>query len=205
MVVDDDAVEAPVDENLEKSPSKTSLWEVYEGITPWDDKKVDVRMHEIYDRVVHWDDGELNHTGQERMENTPTTGEIAKKKDKQMMAPFKETFLYQVVDHISQASKLGLSVILVDCVTFFARMMGYSTEIMKNVPRIYSKVAYTGWITHRLQIMKRHFLEKTLVKSYGKLWFISYLIGHILSCFALFDCTVLKVVISENYTSWMTW
>lgn len=160
MAVDDGAAE--VDENSEKSASSKSkrIWEVYEGITPWDD----TRMHEIYERVTHWDDDEVNRTGPDR--NIPTSSEISKR-GKRSMVPFKESILYLVVNHISQASKIGLSVIVVDCVTFFARMMGYSADIMKHVPRIYSKVAYTGWVTQRLQAMKRYFLEKTMVKSYG--------------------------------------
>ncbi len=172
MALDDDAAE--VDENSEKSASSKSkrIWEVYEGITPWDD----TRMHEIYERVTHWDDDEVNRTGSDR----PTSSEISKR-GKRSMVPFKESILYLVVDHISQASKIGLSVIVVDCVTFFARMMGYSADIMKHVPRIYSKVAYTGWVTHRLQAMKRYFLEKTLVKSYGAsfdllIWMIHFLV-----------------------------
>ena len=140
-------------------------------------------MHEIYERVVHWD-GEGS-----RMENiTPTSDKIAKKV-KRTKAPFRETFLFQLVEHISQASKIGLSVIAVDCVTFFVRMMGYSTDILKNVPRIYSKVVYTGWITHRLQLMKRHFLEKTLVKSYGTLMIHLYkfMLCSVVVC-TLFSC-----------------
>ncbi len=172
--------EAMVDETSNKSKSKRIL-EAYEKITPWDDKKIDTRMHEIYERVVHWD-GEGR-----RMENIPTS-DIAKK-GKRTKAPFRETFLFQLVDHISQASKIGLSVIAVDCVTFFIRMMGYSTDILKNVPRIYSKVVYTGWITHRLQLMKRHFLEKTLVKSYGTLMIHLYkfMLCSVVVC-TLFSC-----------------
>lgn len=169
MTVEDNGAEAEamIDEIPEKRYSKTKrMWEVYEGITPWDDNKMDTRMHEIYDRVIHWDDDVLTHRGQDSRSGTPTTNEITKK-GKRTMVPFQESLLYHVVDHISQASKIGLSVILVDCVTFFARMMGYSTDVMKHIPRIYSKVAYTGWITHRLQSIKRYFLEKTMVKSYG--------------------------------------
>ena len=184
------------DEDAAKSKSKRIL-ETYEKITPWDDKKMDTRMHEIYERVVHWD-GEGS-----RMENiTPTSDKIAKKV-KRTKAPFRETFLFQLVEHISQASKIGLSVIAVDCVTFFVRMMGYSTDILKNVPRIYSKVVYTGWITHRLQLMKRHFLEKTLVKSYGTSLLscqVHDLSIALFSCMRCgFECTFIsQVVISEN-------
>jgi hypothetical protein len=162
IAVDDDVAE--VDENSEKSASSKSkrIWEVYEGITPWDD----TRMHEIYERVTHWDYDDFNRGGPDGRIVKPISSEISQR-GKRRMVPFKESILYHVVDHISQASKIGLSIIVVDCVTFFARMMGYSADIMKHVPRIYSKVAYTGWVTRRLQAMKRYFLEQTMVKSYG--------------------------------------
>ncbi|KAL7544109.1 hypothetical protein ACHAXR_013587 [Thalassiosira sp. AJA248-18] len=91
-------------------------------------------------------------------------GEVAKQQNRKM-SPFEETYLYQIVTHISQASKIGFSVIVVDCVSLISRMMGYNPwNIMEHASRIFSKVAYTGWITFRLKIMKRYFLERALGK-----------------------------------------
>lgn len=161
-VVGDGSEEAVVDDKTEKSNSNR-IRAAYERITPWDDEKFDARFHELHERMVLWEGEKLNH----RMHDGLSEAMRASETSKMGKAPFQETILYQVVDHVSQASKIGLSVILIDCITFVTRMMGYSTNIMKSVPRIYSKVAYTGWITHRLQILKRWFLEKKLVKSYG--------------------------------------
>lgn len=94
------------------------------------------------------------------------TGELVATEPKRTMKPFRETKIFQVVDHISQASKIGFSVIIVDCVSLISRMMGYNPwNIMERSSKVVSKVLVTGWITLRLQTWKRYFLEKSFGKS----------------------------------------
>jgi len=96
------------------------------------------------------------------------TGELVATEPKRTMKPFRETKIFQVVDHISQASKIGFSVIIVDCVSLISRMMGYNPwNIMERSSKVVSKVLVTGWITLRLQTWKRYFLEKSFGKSEG--------------------------------------
>lgn len=128
---------------------KSKIREAYEVITPWDDEK-------LADRI----------TGKEK-----SPDEI-EKREKRKMLQFKNTKLFQVVDHASQASQIGLSVIVVDIVTLITRMMGYNPWTIMDVEglslsRIFSKVAYSGWITLRLSSLKRYFLKKTFGKYEG--------------------------------------
>lgn len=109
------------------------------------------RLREAYEGIKQ---------GKKREPLASSSGEVAVK-PKCKMSPFKETTLYHVVTHISQASRIGLSVIVVDCVSLISRMMGYNPwNIMESASRIFSKFVYTGWIMYRLQILKRYFLKK---------------------------------------------
>lgn len=81
--------------------------------------------------------------------------EVEGVKQKRKMKPFKSTGLYQIVDHIGQASKIAFSVVVVDVAALIGRMLGYNPgNIMSNVSRIFSKVAYTLWFVLRLSLLK---------------------------------------------------
>ena len=76
-------------------------------------------------------------------------------KQKRKMKPFKSTGVYQIVDHIGQASKIAFSVVVVDVAALIGRMLGYNPgNIMSNVSRIFSKVAYSGWFILRISLLK---------------------------------------------------
>jgi hypothetical protein len=145
MAEDDERAEAVV----ELMESKSFLRETYEAITPWDDEKVNDRIHEM--------------RGEKK---TPSKSEFARG----MILPFRNTRLFHVVDLISQASKIGLSVIAVDCIALVARNLGYNPwGIMERLSRIFSKVVTTGWIASRFKILKRFFLDKLFPGDLGKL------------------------------------
>lgn len=145
MAEDDERAEAVV----ELMESKSYLRETYEAITPWDDEKVNDRIHEM--------------RGEKK---TPSKSEFARG----MILPFRNTRLFHVVDHISQASKIGLSVIAVDCIALVARKLGYNPwGIMERLSRIFSKVVTTGWIASRFKLLKRFFLDKLFPGDLGKL------------------------------------
>ena len=81
--------------------------------------------------------------------------EVEGVKQKRKMKPFKSTGLYQIVDHIGQASKIAFSVVIVDVAALIGRMLGYNPgSIMSNVSRIFSKVTYSGWFVLRLSLLK---------------------------------------------------
>ena len=104
------------------------------------------------------------------------------------MKPFKETRIHNVLEYIGQASKIGFSVIIVDCTTLILRMMGYNPyNIMEHVSRVFSKCAYTGWVLVRISILKRYLLGK----SFGK--FQLLLLSLLLSSFGLITHVVFCV------------
>ena len=95
--------------------------------------------------------------------------EVAVVQPKHKMKPFRSTMMYHIVDHISQASKIGFSVLMVDCLALTARMLGYNPfNIIEKVSSLFSKVAYTGWFVLRLQLLKRYLLGKYVSTSEGK-------------------------------------
>lgn len=103
------------------------------------------------------------------MNTHPKNNEVVEHKQHKKMKPFKSTRLFHIVEHIGQASKIGFSVIIVDCTALILRMIGYNPyNIMGHVSRIFSKIAYTGWVLLRLSLLKRYLLGK----SFGTLLFV---------------------------------
>lgn len=92
-------------------------------------------------------------------------------KKEQTRKSFARSATFQVVDHFSQASKIALSVIVVDGLAFVGNMIGYAEGVMSKMPSIYSRVVYTGWFTTRLQALKRNMLKSVSgrTKKLGKL------------------------------------
>ena len=143
-------------------PVTQAVYEMYANVTghiladleaaedvPNDDaKKLSTRgkMKEVYDGITQkmWRE------------------EVAEQKSKRMK-PFQKTFLYQIQDHVSQASKIGISVVTVDIISLICRMFGYNPYgIFSQLPKIFHKVAYTVWITLRLKVWKRNLLKNAL-------------------------------------------
>ena len=127
------------------------------------------------------------YDGMTRMRGGDATAEVATLPPK--MRPFEETMLFQIVSHIGQASKIGLSVIVVDCASLISRMMGYNPwRILDSASRIFSKTAYTGWFVYRLKIMKRFFLKKAFGGSdLGKLEVMDNLLDGVLATVYAFN------------------
>jgi len=168
-------------------PITQNLYEVYANVTGRDlgaeddeaeadvDAKKKSKLREAYEVITSWDD--------EKPSGTIT------KKQKRKMAPFRDTRLFHVVDHISQASKIALSVVAVDCVSLIAKMMGYNPwNIMESSARIFSRIAYTGWFTVKLQNLKRYFLTKDFerFKDLGKLNVVDNLLDGVLYLVSMF-------------------
>lgn len=121
---DEEAVAETLAED-EGRKKKSKLKRAYEDITPWDDEKLERLVH----RAAVGDDAPK--------EVEQTSGK---------MTPFRKTMLFTVADHISQASKISLSVIVVDALSLISKLMGYNPmNIMERLSRFYSKFAYTGW------------------------------------------------------------
>lgn len=64
---------------------KGKIQQKIEAITPWDDDKLNQKVHEAEDKFFHRE-----------------------------IRPFKDTYLFHVADHISQASKIGILVMSMD-------------------------------------------------------------------------------------------
>mmetsp|Transcript_18563 Transcript_18563/g.38503 ORF Transcript_18563/g.38503 Transcript_18563/m.38503 type:complete len:531 (-) Transcript_18563:143-1735(-) len=184
----DEAYQAYLEEmDLTEAPqqSKSITRKAFEAITPWDDDEVWRKK-----KVQEW--VEQQQSGQEGGgEGAPPAFLTRRKKS------FKDTLIYQVVDHVSQAAKVGVAVIGADCLALIGKLMGNDHDLMDNFSRIFSKVAYTGWITHRLQAFKRYLLRNTLGKSkieLGKLNIIDHLLdGMIYSLWLIFLLDFLEV------------
>lgn len=73
------------------------------------------------------------------------------------LKPFGESFMFHLVDHLSQASKIGFAVAMVDSVAHMMKLMGFTFQgWIDNVSSLFSKIIYSGWITLRLTLLKRY-------------------------------------------------
>mmetsp|Transcript_5255 Transcript_5255/g.11626 ORF Transcript_5255/g.11626 Transcript_5255/m.11626 type:complete len:507 (+) Transcript_5255:69-1589(+) len=141
----------------EGKPLKARIREAYEVLTPWDDEKLAASLgREVVGK---------EELGKKKAQSD-STGEGGVKRKK--LTQFRDTLVFQVVDHISQASKISLAVVVVDCLALIGKMMGYNYGgLMGNAPRIFSKVVITGWIASRLSVFKRYFLKRALPDADG--------------------------------------
>jgi len=154
---DGGGAEADVDESTAtETSSKSFVRETYEVLTPWDDERVNDRIHEMM--------------GKQHQRNKSPHESETNARGGPMPFPFGKTRLFHAVDHISQASKIGLSVIAVDCASLIARKFGYNPwGIMERLSVLYSKVVFTGWIAYRFKLLKRYFLDVLFPGDLGKL------------------------------------
>ena len=116
----------------EGKPLKARIREAYEVLTPWDDEKLAASLgREVVGK---------EELGKKKAQSD-STGEGGVKRKK--LTQFRDTLVFQVVDHISQASKISLAVVVVDCLALIGKMMGYTYGgLMGNAPRIFSKVGF---------------------------------------------------------------
>ena len=115
-------------------PVTQSVYELYANVTGrYPDVVVDDDLEGMDDKLNDQETknktsmlGKLKNKYISSIEGNDARGtanvEVSKNK-KKMMRPFRNTVLFQVVDHISQASKIALSVIGVDCLSLFSRMI----------------------------------------------------------------------------------
>ncbi|KAL3826946.1 hypothetical protein ACHAXA_006026 [Cyclostephanos tholiformis] len=123
-----------------------------------------------FDITPRDDDDGVNDRAREMggEEEPPPKGETARGGG--LMVPFGGTRLFHVIDHISQASRIGLSVIAIDYVSLVAKKIGYNPwNIMDDISRIYSKVVFTGWIAYRFKLLKSYILDAAIPGDLGKL------------------------------------
>ncbi|EJK75247.1 hypothetical protein THAOC_03029 [Thalassiosira oceanica] len=89
--------------------------------------------------------------------------EEATRPKRRFMKAFKDTLLYQVVNLISEASRLGMHVISFDCVTTVLHLMGFNPfgvfDSNINLAGVFSSLVYSGWIVNRTKSFKRYLLE----------------------------------------------
>ena len=131
-----------LDEDETAEPQKSISRKMYEALTPWDDDEI---------------------------RRSKRLQEASTRRNRRLFRAnmFQKSLLYQIVDHVSQAARVGISVIAVDCIALVGKLMGHNANTMDNFSRIFSKVAYTGWITHRLQVFKSYLLRNTFGKAKG--------------------------------------
>lgn len=98
--------------------------------------------------------------------NKDRTGE---QQNENYLSNFEDTATYQVVNHISQASRIGFSVIAVDVISLIARMYGYNPyNAMEHAPRLFTKAVYSRWLLQRLCSLKHYLLRRSLRRREGE-------------------------------------
>eukprot|EP00978_Attheya_sp_CCMP212_P023728 scaffold73224_cov58-Attheya_sp.AAC.2 len=73
---------------------------------------------------------------------------------------FRDTNLFQVVDHVSQAVKIALGVYLVDVVEIVLRTVGVTDPRLDRLSEVCAKVVYTVWGMSRISVLKRYLIAK---------------------------------------------
>ncbi|KAL7482512.1 hypothetical protein ACHAW6_009090 [Cyclotella cf. meneghiniana] len=166
-----------------KKAEKSKIREAYEVLTPWDDEKLEERIHgrinELTDAAALLYREDDDKVGVQFSGANDTQHKMAKVKGfvpsmvkalfpkkgatQQKLRPFNDSFMFHLVDHVSQASQIGFAVAVVDTVAHVMKLMGYTFQgWVDNTTRLFSKVLYSGWITLRLTVLKRFILRKTL-------------------------------------------
>ena len=103
-----------------------------------------------------------NVTGRQLISNEDKDADARPKR--RFMKAFKDTILYQVVNLISEASRIGMLVISFDCAATVIQLMGYNPlgvfDTSKvNLAGVFSSLVYSGWIVDRTKSFKRLLLE----------------------------------------------
>mmetsp|Transcript_22405 Transcript_22405/g.33161 ORF Transcript_22405/g.33161 Transcript_22405/m.33161 type:complete len:446 (-) Transcript_22405:96-1433(-) len=79
-------------------------------------------------------------------------------KDGKLKKPFKETFIYHIADHVSQAGKIAALVYGLDCIAIALETMGFK-GVTQYSPHI-AKAIYTIWMFLRFNALKQFFVFK---------------------------------------------
>jgi len=74
------------------------------------------------------------------------------------MNPFKDTILFQVVDHISQLSKIALGVYTIDIFQIILGASGFAFPQLSHMSEAFAKVAYSVWGANRIKLLKTHLI-----------------------------------------------
>jgi hypothetical protein len=125
---------------------------------------------EAYAELTSWDDDKVNDRIRDERKGTDMSPPSRGKLSRETIVPFRQTRIFQVVNHIGQASRIGLSVIAVDYVALVARKFGYNPwNVMEGISRIYSKIAFTGWAAYRFKLLKSYAFDSVIPGDRGKL------------------------------------
>jgi hypothetical protein len=122
---------------------KSKIREAYEVLTPWDDEKLEESIHDKLSEIA--DAASSITKGEEETKTTTDSSKrnvlipnklkslFAKKRMKKgPMKQFKDTVLYHVVDHVSQASQIGMAVAVVDSVAHVMKLMGFHFQVRET-------------------------------------------------------------------------
>eukprot|EP00584_Thalassiosira_punctigera_P020593 CAMPEP_0172564002 /NCGR_PEP_ID=MMETSP1067-20121228/102653_1 /TAXON_ID=265564 ORGANISM="Thalassiosira punctigera, Strain Tpunct2005C2" /NCGR_SAMPLE_ID=MMETSP1067 /ASSEMBLY_ACC=CAM_ASM_000444 /LENGTH=362 /DNA_ID=CAMNT_0013354569 /DNA_START=266 /DNA_END=1354 /DNA_ORIENTATION=+ len=78
---------------------------------------------------------------------------------------FKRSYLFFVVDHLSQIARLALLVYAFDCVVVAFEALGYEA---KAASKVFAKIVYTSWLARRVQCFKSALLRRIMNNSPSK-------------------------------------
>jgi small-conductance mechanosensitive channel len=75
--------------------------------------------------------------------------------------------MFQVANHVSQASRLAILVYLVDCLTIILTGLGFATTLSHrhphtNLSTCFAKILYIVWAAQRLSVFKRYLLGRVI-------------------------------------------
>lgn len=132
-----------------KKAEKSKIREAYEVLTPWDDEKLEERIHgrinELTDAAALLYREDDDKVGVQFSGANDTQHKMAKVKGfvpsmvkalfpkkgatQQKLRPFNDSFMFHLVDHVSQASQIGFAVAVVDTVAHVMKLMGYTFQV----------------------------------------------------------------------------
>lgn len=75
------------------------------------------KIREAYEYLTPWDDDDLNSSIESNGKNGGP------------LPPFEDTYMFHAVDHVSQASKIGFVMAIVDSVAHVAKLMGFTFQV----------------------------------------------------------------------------
>lgn len=83
--------------------------------------------------------------------------------------PYKESYVYLIADHISQAAKIAMAIFLVDCLTIILHTLGFAFSHLSQMSQGIAKILYILWAASRISVFKRYLLSQAVSKSPDKL------------------------------------
>jgi small-conductance mechanosensitive channel len=119
--------------------------------------------------------------------------------------PFRETYRFQLLDHVSQLAKLSLIVYLVEMIVVVLLALGFNYANMSKLSQVFAKILFVGWMAQRISVFKRYLLGQAVSRApdkLGKASLVDKLVdGFLFALLILFLLDILNVEMGIGITS----